>query len=123
MVNYFNTSRKINGTYITSNGKAYVGPWKAGIPIGVHEVTLGNGTKTEVCTNGIINEDGTSTFSFEVCKPNSSVKPNDSGSENDYNGGLTDEVDYDINDDGISDEFDVDNDQDQIRFVKILRQI
>ena len=111
---------KINGTYITSNGKSYIGPWKAGIPTGVHEVTLGNGKKTEVCTNGIINEDGTSTFSFEVCEPNSSIKPNDSFSENDYN---DDEVDYDRNNDGIPDEFDVDNDQDQIRFVEMLRQI
>ena len=114
---------KINGTYITSNGKSYVGLWNGGIPIGVHEVTLGNGTKTEVCTNGIINEDGSSNFSFEVCEPNSSVKPKDSFSGNDYNDGLPDEVDYDINDDGIPDEFDVGNDQDQIRFVEILRKI
>ena len=122
MVNHINTlGMKINGTYITSNGKVYVGPWKGGIPIGVHEVTLGDGTKTEVCTNGIINDDGSSTFSFKVCEPNSSEKTDDSGSENDYNEGLPDE-DNDENDE-VSDDFDVDNDQDEIKFVKILRQI
>ena len=119
------TGMRINGTYITSNGKAYVGPWKGGIPIGVHEVTLGDGTKTEGCTNGNINDDGSSTFSFEVCETTSSEKPDDSDSDNDYNDSLPDEVDFDNdkNDDGVPDKFDFGDDLDQIRFVEILRQI
>ena len=69
----------INGKYVTPNGKVYVGPWKEGIPVGVHEVTLGNGEKSEVCTAGIINDDGSSTFSFEVCEENLTENPDENG--------------------------------------------